>query len=80
MDDLKTMGVGEGDLVTHSFRKGVATMVASGCTVSPPTVLIRICNGWIMGETKYEYLFRECAGDQYFGPCAFELIQMEINF
>ena len=35
-DDLKTIGAGDGDIGMYSFRKGVATMVSSGCTVSPP--------------------------------------------
>ena len=32
------LGDREGDLGAHSCRKGVATMVASGCTVSPQVV------------------------------------------
>ena len=30
MDELNTMGVGAEGIGTHSFRKGVATMVTSG--------------------------------------------------
>ena len=33
---LKTLGIEEGGLGTHSCRKRVADMVAAGCTVSPP--------------------------------------------
>ena len=36
MDELKTMGVRQGGICTYYFKKGVATMVASGFTVSPP--------------------------------------------
>ena len=36
MDELRHLGVSEGDLGTHSSRKGVATLVAAGCTASPP--------------------------------------------
>ena len=41
-EELQVLGVEEGDLGTHSCRKGVATMVAAGCTVSPPIVSICI--------------------------------------
>ena len=34
--ELGLLGVRQGDLGTHSLRKGVATMVAAGCTVYPP--------------------------------------------
>ena len=42
--DLRNMIVGfePSDLGTHSARKGVETMVATGCTVSPPTVSLCI--------------------------------------
>ena len=32
--ELKNMGVGDACIVTNSYRKGVATMVVAGCTVS----------------------------------------------
>ena len=38
MNELNIMGVVEGGLGTHSCRKGVASMVAEGCTVYPPIV------------------------------------------
>ena len=56
---LRDMGVKPGDLGTHSVRKGVATMVASGCTVSPPIVSLCIRVGWVMGGVKDKYLFNE---------------------
>ena len=40
MEELKTMGVGEGDICTQSFRKGVYTMVAVGLPVSTTIVSI----------------------------------------
>ena len=40
MDDLKTMGEGYRGIGTDSCWKGVASMVASGCNVSPPIVSI----------------------------------------
>ena len=47
--ELQQLDVEEGDLGTHSCRKGVATMVAAGCTVSPPIVSICVRAGWVMG-------------------------------
>ena len=46
---LRQLGVKPGDLGTHSFRKGVAKMVAAGCTVSPLIVSLCLLVGWIMG-------------------------------
>jgi hypothetical protein len=63
-------GVNMGDLGTHSCRKGVATMVAAGCTCSPPIVSICVRAGWSMGGVKDRYLKHEKAGDQYVGRCA----------
>jgi hypothetical protein len=63
-------GVNTGDLGTHSCRKGVATMVAAGCTCSPPIVSICVRAGWSMGGVKDRYLKHEKAGDQYVGRCA----------
>jgi hypothetical protein len=63
-------GVNIGDLGTHSCRKGVATMVAAGCTCSPPIVSICVRAGWAMGGVKDRYLKNEKAGDQYVGRCA----------
>ena len=44
-EELKNMGVEPEDLGTHSCRKGVGTMVAAGCTVSPPIVSICVRAG-----------------------------------
>ena len=56
MHELEPLGVEEGDLGTHSCRKGVATMVAAGCTISPPIVSLCIRCGWVMGGVKDRYL------------------------
>lgn len=79
-DELHALGVREGDLGTHSCRKGVATMVAAGCTVSPPIVSICIRCGWVMGGVKDRYLKYEAAGDQYVGRCACGLDQLSKEF
>ena len=69
-----------GDVGTHSCRKGVATVVAAGCTVSPPIVSICVQAGWVMGGVKDRYLKRESAGDQYVGRCAAGLDQLSKEF
>ena len=78
--ELQALGVEDGDLGTHSCRKGVATMVAAGCTVSPPIVSICVRAGWVMGGVKDRYLKRESAGDQYVGRCAAGLDQLSKRF
>ena len=54
--ELQQLGVEEGDLGTHSCRKGVATMVAAGCTVSSPIVSICVRAGWVIGGSKIDIL------------------------
>ena len=68
--ELTVLGYNKGDLGSHSCRKGVATWIAGGCTVSPPICALCIRTGWIMGGPKDKYIFRESAGDQYVGRCA----------
>ena len=79
-DDLKIFGFDKDDLGSHSCRKGVATMIAAGCTVSPPIVALCIRAGWALGGVKDKYLFRENAGDQYVGRCASCLDQLTKDF
>ena len=79
-DELEALGFSPRDLGTHSARKGVATMVAAGCTVSPPIVSLCIRAGWVLGGVKDKYLFRENAGDQYVGRCASCLDQTKKEF
>jgi len=69
-DDLKGSGSEIKNLGSHSARKGVGTMVASGCTIGPPIVPLCLRAGWALGGVKERYLFRENAGDQYVGRCA----------
>ena len=71
------MGVEPGGLGTHSCRKGVRTMIAAECTVSPPIVSICVRAEWSMGRVKDIYLKRENAGDQYVGQCAICLDQLD---
>ena len=78
--DLKTLGFEPGDFGTHSCRKGVIIMIASGCTVSPPIAPICIRAGWVIGGPKDKYVFHESAGDQYVGRCASCLSQLDKEF
>ena len=64
---LKTVGVEESNLGTHSCRKGVMAMVYADFTVYPPIASLFIRAGWFMGGVKYKYLKRESSGDQYAG-------------
>ena len=74
------IGVNIFDLGTHYYRKGVATMVAAGCTVSPPIVSICVRAGWVMGGVKDKYLKRESAGDQHVVRCASCLPILSMDF
>ena len=74
------MGVNICDLGTHSCRKGVVTMVAVGCTVSPPIVSICVRACWVIGGVKDKYLQRESAGDQHVGRCASCLPILSMDF
>ena len=78
--DLNKLGFVKKDLGSHSNRKGVATMVASGCTVCPPIVAICIHAGRAIGGFKDKYLTRADADDQYVGRCASLLSQVTKEF
>ena len=78
--ELKSLGYSFGDLGTHSCRKGVATFIASGCTVSPPIAPICIRAGWKIGGQNDTYIFHEVSGDQYVGRCASCLDQLSKEF
>ena len=80
MHELGKLGVKEGDLGTHSSRKGVVTYVASGCTVSPPIIAIFLRAGWVLGGVKDKYFKHEKAADQYVGRCAACLDQNDKRF
>ena len=79
-DDLYVLGYESGDLGTHSSRKGVATYIASACTVSPPIAPLCIRAGWVLGGMKDKYINTEKAGDQYVGRCASMLDQLSKDF
>ena len=69
-DLFENLGVNEGELGSHSTRKGAITLVSAGCTVSPPMAAICLRAGWSMGPVKDRYIHYEKAGDQFVGRCA----------
>ena len=77
LEHLKNLGVEEGNIGTHSYRKVVVTMVSSGCNVSTPIVLICIRSGCAMGGLKDKSLKRKYAGNQYVERCASVLDHIE---
>ena len=55
-EEIIALGISLEDFGMHSIRKGAATYVATGCTVSPPmaSICIRAC--WTLGggsKTKF---------------------------
>ena len=64
---FRKLGVGVGDLGSHSARKGSCSFASAGSTVSPPMVSICLRALWSMGPVKERYLHYEKAGDQYLG-------------
>ena len=80
LEQLKTLGVEEGNLGTYSCRKLFGTMDALCCTVSPKIVSTCIRSGWVMGGVKYQHLKRKSAGDQQVGSCESGPDQIEKTF
>ena len=72
--------VEDDDLGTHLCCKGVATMVASSCTVSPHIFSMFVRAGWVMEGVKDRYLKRESVGEKYVGYCAAGLDQLSKRF
>ncbi|KAL7462369.1 hypothetical protein ACHAXS_002746 [Conticribra weissflogii] len=66
-DEFCRMGIQDGDLGSHSARKGACSYASSGSTVSPPIVSVCLQAMWSMGTVKERYLHYEKAGDQYLG-------------
>lgn len=69
-DRLYEIGTDPSEIGTHSARKGVGTLVAAGCTVSPPIVSICLRMGWSLGSVLGRYFKHADAGDHYVGRTA----------
>ena len=65
---MEVSGIEEGDLGSHSTRKGSATNCASGSTSCPSQASICLRAGWSMPGVQGTYIQYEGAGDQYVGP------------
>ena len=74
---LKILGSEAGYIGSHSCCKGVATMLAAGCTVSPPIVTLCIWEWQVLGGVKYKYIFIKKADDKYIRSCASFLDQLK---
>jgi len=77
---FEDLGVKEGELGSHSSRKGAITLVSAGCTVSPPMAAICLRAGWSMGPVKDRYIHYEKAGDQFVGRCATGISSLSKEF
>ena len=78
--EFQALGVEMGSLGAHSIRKGAITLVASGCTVSPPmaSICLRAC--WSMGTIKDRYIHYEKAGDQFVGRSVTGISSLSVDF
>ena len=70
IEEFQSLGVEKRTLGYHYIRKGVITIVASGCTISPhmASICLRAC--WIMGPIKYQYILYQKEVDQFVGLSA----------
>ena len=78
--EILALGVDPNDLGSHSTRKGSATLVSSGCVVSPPHSSLCLRAGWSMGGVKDRYIHHESAGDQFVGRTVTGLSCLSTDF
>lgn len=64
---LAANGLQPSDLGAHSFRKGGATYVTSGCTGGPSIVAVCSRAGWALGNVLDRYLKFDLSGDAFVG-------------
>lgn len=77
---LESQGLSKEDIGTHSIRKGVTSMVASGSTVGPPLMSVILRAGWVLNGVLMRYLKYESAGDEYVGRVASGLDLLTTEF
>jgi hypothetical protein len=65
---------------THSFKKGSASTITSGSTVSPNPMTISLRLGHSIGVTKDAYIVTQPAGAQFAGRLAAGLDVNSANF
>jgi hypothetical protein len=66
------------DLGSHSFRKGISSMLAGLVGVSTISIFLRA--GWSLGNVQQRYLFASEGGDQLVGRAACGLPITDSNF
>ena len=66
--EVAAMGLEDGDIGTHSIRKGAVSYVSS-LPGGPPGAAICIRAGWTMGRVKDIYMRYVSAGDEFVGRC-----------
>ena len=78
-DSIIAMGLSICDIGTHSFRKGIATLL-SNCPGGPQAVSIWLRAGWSLGAVQGRYIFQGSGGDQFVGRAATGLDLNDIEF
>ena len=68
------------EIILIFSKKGVSTMVASGCAISPPIISLCIRAGWSIDGMKERYLKYESARDKYVGRIVYGLNLLSTNF
>jgi hypothetical protein len=74
-----SMGLAICDIGTHSFRKGIATLL-SNCPGGPQAVSKWLRAGWSLGAVQGRYIFQGSGGDQFVGRAATGLDLNDIEF
>lgn len=78
--ELSSKGIEDGDLGTHSTRKGAATYVLSGTTACPSLIPLSLRCGWKLEGVTARYLRYEAAGDQFVGRTVSGLPVSKVEF
>lgn len=79
VETLTKHGIANGELGTHSARKGAATFCASGSTDCPSITAIQLRAGWRLEGVTGRYLRFAAAGDQHVGRTVVGLDPMSPN-
>lgn len=69
VDAIVAMGLAFDELGSHSFRKGIATLLAN-CPGGPEAINIWLRAGWSLGPVQSRYIFQGAGGDQFVGRVA----------
>ena len=77
--EMIAMGLSMSDIGTHSFRKGVAS-VLSGFPGGPQAVSIWLRAGWSLGAVQGRYIFAGSGGDQFVGRAATGTLIKKMHF